>query len=90
MENRRFNIGDKVTYKSKKDCISNYSRKGYNHHYGEDQDGFVGEVVGYYGYNDKMGCYNISVRFRYGEAYMLECYFLEYDKPFVSELFPIY
>ena len=91
MKEQRFKVGDKVTYKSKKDCIRYDGTKGY-YHGGENQGGFVGEIDVYCHYIKKMGCYHILVRCKSGNLYnMIESEFLEYDKPVVTnELFPIY
>jgi len=90
---QRFKIGDNVTYKNKKDCISDGGTKGFYYIGGVDQGGFVGEIRKYYSYNKKMDCWKILVTIKdKGYTYtMLESEFLEYDKPVVTnELFPIY
>ena len=87
MKDKRFKVGDEVTYKSKNDCVD----KGVYYYTGDDQDGFVGEVLKYDYYNEKMGCWKILVTTRDdGSYYMLESEFLEYDKQSSNELFPIY
>ena len=92
MKEKRFNIGDNVTYKSRKDCTSDGGAKGFYYHGGNDYGGFVGEIRDYYDYNEEKDCYNISVTIKGVDSYeMLESEFLEYDKPVVTnELFPIY
>ncbi len=92
MKEQRFKVGDKVTYKNRKDCVNRDGTKGGYYHGGDDQGGFVGEILDYWGYAEDMGCYKISVTTIYGNWFgMLECEFIEYDKPEVSsELFPIY
>ena len=91
MKEKRFKIGDKVTYKSKKDCVDYYGDKGYYYEDGEDQDGYVGQITHYFDYNEDMDCWKIHVRTRYGFSYsMLESEFLEYDKSVTNQLFPIY
>ena len=91
MKEQRFKVGDKVTYKSKNDCVDYYGDKGYYYEDGEDQDGYVGQITHYFDYNEEMDCWKIHVRTRYGFSYnMLECEFLEYDKSVTNQLFPIY
>ena len=90
---KKFKVGNKVTYKSKKDCTSDGGGKGNYYHGGDDHGGFVGEIRYYYDYNKDMGCWKIKVTTKEkGYNYtMLESEFLEYDKPVVTnELFPIY
>lgn len=91
MKELRFKKGDKVTYKSIKDCVSPSGDKGLYYCDGDDQDGFVGEIRGYCSYNEKMDCYKIDVTTKEGGCYyMLESEFIEYDKQPSNELFPIY
>ena len=94
MENeKRFKSGDKVTYKSRRDCVGFNGGKGQYYYYdGIDQDGFVGEIRQYVYYIEDVGCWKIYVTTKGGGCYyMLESEFMEYDKPqVVSELFPIY
>ena len=72
-----FKVGDKVTYKSKKDLPS----KCY-YYAGEDQAGFIGVVCGVYGFIDSADCYKIEVTTNgHGLYSMLESEFREYDKP---------
>jgi hypothetical protein len=89
---KRFKLGDNITYKSKNDCVDEYGDKGRYHYDGDDQDGFVGEVLKYDYYKEEKDCWKIYVTTKGGGLYyMLECEFLEYDKqPTTSELFPIY
>jgi len=91
MKEKRFNVGDKITYKSDKDCTHKFGYEGY-YHGGDYQGGFVGEILGYHSYNEDNGCWEILVTTKNRGRYnMLECEFLEYDKPVVTnELFPIY
>ena len=94
MKEKRFNVGDKITYKSNKDCVSSSGNKGFYYIGGVDQCGFIGKITGYEHYNKEMGCWMIRVTSgnpRCDVFCMLECEFLEYDKPVVTnELFPIY
>tara|TARA_R110000803_G_scaffold173168_2_gene235926 strand:+ start:412 stop:690 length:279 start_codon:yes stop_codon:yes gene_type:complete len=88
---KRFKSGDKVTYKSVKDCTSDCGSKGQYYYDGKEQDGFVGEIISYGGYNEDMDCWKIYVTNSDGYRYtMLECEFVEYDKQPTNELFPIY
>jgi len=93
MKEKRFKVGDIVTYKSTKDCVGRYGTKEQYYYSGYDQGGFVGKIVSYSFYDEKMGCWKIRVTIKeQGYNYtMLESEFLEYDKPVVAnELFPIY
>ena len=95
MKDKRFKVGDKVTYKNKKDCTRsdvNGTKGGY-YLGGVDCGGFVGEIISYGGYYESMGCWMIVVTNNegYSKKYnMLESEFLEYGKQPSNELFPIY
>lgn len=73
MEERKFNVGDKITYKSRQACGGKYAYGG------EDNAGFVGTIRSYGSYNEKFKCYDISVTSRGGTYLMLESEFEEYD-----------
>ncbi len=87
---KRFKVGDKVTYKDIKGCVNSNGTKGWYYNGGDDQGGYVGRIVRYSAYNEDMGCWLITVTTKGSLYHMLESEFLEYDKPVVSELFPIY
>jgi len=89
MEERKFKVGDKLTYKFKKDLTHNYYHFG-----GGCQGGFVGKIREYQGYIQEKKCWEIiveTVNEPYALCYnMLESEFLEYDTPVVKDMFPIY
>ncbi len=88
MEDRKFKLGDKLTYKFMKDLTHNYYHFG-----GVCKGGFVGKINRYRGYNIQNNCWNIDVTVNepYALCYnMLESEFLEYDTPVVKDMFPIY
>jgi len=89
---KRFKVGDNITYKDIKGCVHKYGVKGYYYNGGKEQGGFIGEITDYGSYIEDMDCWDIIVTIKDGGRYnMLECEFLEYDKPVVTnELFPIY
>ena len=88
---KAFNVGDHVTYKSMKNCTRHNGEKGKYHMGGEDHGGFVGEIIYYTDtYVEGKQCWQIHVSSRMGHPYnMLECEFAEYTKP-KQDLFPIY
>jgi len=90
MNEERFKVGDKVTYKSKKDCTFNSGKKGLYYYNGEEQDGYVGTIKRYVNYIKEKDCWVIDVTVDGGEYAMLECEFLEYDMAKTNDMFPIY
>jgi hypothetical protein len=69
----RFKVGDKVTYKSTKECGGSY-------YFGrENQEGVIGEVIEIQDYCEKHNCYYIVVTKKPTHYTMLECEFKEYD-----------
>jgi len=78
---RRFNVGDKVTYKKRSDCKDENGHKDVYYNRGDCQGGFVGEVTEVEHYIKSMNCYYIDVTTRTGGTYgMIESEFLEYDR----------
>ncbi len=87
-EEKRFKVGDHVTYKSHKDCYNSDYCYG-----GGDNGGYVGVITDYKHFNYNKSCWEISVTYLDGENYaftMLESEFVEYDTPKNQDLFPIY
>lgn len=87
-EEKRFKVGDHVTYKSHKDCYNGVYCYG-----GGDQGGYVGRIVSYGVFIHNHGCWEIDVTYRGGDTgrfTMLESEFVEYDIPKNQDLFPIY
>jgi hypothetical protein len=73
---KRFSVGQKVTYKPDSSLPRGY-RYG-----GKDQGGFVGEIKGYVEFVSDYNCYKISVTEKGGGVYsMLESEFEEYLDP---------
>jgi len=73
---KRFTVGQKVTYKSKSSLL-----KGYRYG-GEDQGGFVGEIKNYLEFISDAKCYKIRVTEEGGSTYcMLESEFEDYLDP---------
>ena len=84
---KRFKVGDHVTYKSVKDCHNGDYCYG-----GGDHGGYVGRITSYDTFNSINRCWEIEVTYL-GENYtftMLESEFVEYDTPKNQDLFPIY
>jgi hypothetical protein len=80
MNKQRFNVGDKVTYKSSNDCHHKDRSTGY-YYGGDNQGGFVGTITEVNYYNESHDCYKIEVTSRHGWDFsMLEREFLEYDQ----------
>ena len=76
-EEKKFNVGDKVTYKNRDDCSGQYYHFG-----GDDQGGYVGTISCYNGYHEEFKCWGIEVSTNDDETYsMLECEFVEHDSP---------
>jgi hypothetical protein len=70
---KRWKVGDKVTYKSHKECGGEYKYGG------EEHDGFVGDIWGYSCWKEDSDCFQIEVRCRGGDTYtMLESEFKEW------------
>ena len=84
MEEKRFKVGDQITYKSRKDCGGRYKFSG------DDHGGFVGTVKRYYRYYEKYNCYSLSVTTRSGSYEMLESEFEEYDLTSKDPAYDIY
>jgi len=85
MKEKRFKVGDKVTYKSNFVFTHGYC------HGGDDLGGYVGEILEYKSFNDNRKSWEIEVTTNCGVDYcMLESEFEEYDKPKTVDLFPIY
>ena len=78
---RKFNIGDKVTYKSHLQLGRLYEFGG------EDQRGFIGAVTEILEYIEDRNCYKIWVTTRNGNSQysMLESEFKEYDSGYVPD-----
>jgi hypothetical protein len=73
---KRFSVGQKVTYKSDSSLPRGY-RYG-----GEDQGGFVGEIKNYVEFVSDYNCYKIGVTEKKGSVYsMLESEFEDYLDP---------
>lgn len=86
MAEKRFQIGDKVTYKYRKDLPGHKYKFG-----GSCVGGFVGEVRHYGVYSESSNCYEISVTTKGGHYNMLESEFVEYDQSTVNgENYEIY
>lgn len=80
MNKQRFNVGDKVTYKSSNDCHHKDRSTGY-YYGGDNQGGFVGTITEVNYYNEEHNCYKIEVTSKDGWDFsMLEREFLEYDQ----------
>lgn len=94
MKEQKFKVGQKVTFKYKRDCYSSHGDKGYYGHGGVCQGGRVGRIVSYNNYNSKHAQHSICVSFnraRQEEHYnMYENEFIEYDEQPSADLFPIY
>ena len=81
MKNKRFKVGDKVTYRFRSDCKDNYYRWG-----GDDHGGYVGTIKSYDSYEPDYNCYGIKVTSREGEYTMLESEFYEYDGTYLGNV----
>lgn len=74
---KRFNVGDKVTYKLRADCPG-----GKYYYGGSDQGGCVGTIESYSIYNKDQTCWRIAVTLNNSSSItytMLESEFIEYD-----------
>ena len=75
---KRFNVGDKVTYKNQDDCPKGKYRYG-----GINQGGYVGTIQEYSEYQEEYSCWRIEVSSNGESALssysMLEDEFIEYD-----------
>lgn len=88
---KRFKIGDKITYKPMKDCTHYDGRKNSYYFGGNEQEGHVGEILNYLSYVEDKQCWRIVVSNRQGVYSMLESEFENYDnQPKSQDLFPIY
>lgn len=88
MKKRVFKVGDKVTYKSKKDCIGKTGSLGYYYFGGKDFGGYKGTVMNIGSWVPEMKCYKLSVSFSDSGSLhynMLESEFVEYDYPVKPE-----
>ena len=81
MKERKFKIGDKITYKSNHLCNWQYSDEHGEYYWGGDnQEGYVGTITNYNSYIESKDCYKIEVTAKDRDTYtMLECEFKEYD-----------
>lgn len=84
MVEQKFKEGDKITYKSRKDCGGSYN------HGGDEHGGFVGTITRYNGYNPKHNCYSLSVTSKSVTYLMLESEFEEYDLTSKDPAYDIY
>jgi hypothetical protein len=84
MEERKFKVGDKITYKSRKACGDRYEFGG------EDHGGFVGKIKSYGSYYEKFKCYEINVTAKSDIYLMLESEFEEYDSSDKEPTYSIY
>jgi hypothetical protein len=92
MKQKRFKVRDNVTYKARVNCTHQGGEIDTYYYGGTDQDGFVGKIVSYKGFNEEMGCWGLNVSTKDGHSYiMLESEFKEYDSiKESSDLFPIF
>jgi len=74
---KRWKVGDKVTYKSIRECGGRYKFGG------DNQEGFVGEIKKYLKYDFSKKCWEIKVQQKYIDYNytMLESEFKEWDNP---------
>ena len=83
MKEKKFKIGDRVTYKS---CVGLISQDGYidsYYHGGENYDGHTGTVMDYGEFHTERGCYQmlVSIPTHPNVTYsMLESEFVEYNQ----------
>lgn len=71
---RKFKVGDIVTYKSFQECGGKYSRGG------DDHGGYQGKINHYNGFQEDKNCYTIEVSSKHGFNFtMLESEFYEFD-----------
>jgi len=77
---KRWKVGDKVTYKSRKECGGKYKFGG------GDQEGFIGKIKEYRIYNSSEKCWEINVTTKSSTYIMLESEFKEWDNPKNDEL----
>jgi hypothetical protein len=81
MKEKRFKVGDMVTYKSMVECVSKDGKPNTYHYDGYEQGGYRGNVINYGGYNEEMECWTIVVSTNNGTDYiMLEKEFEEYEQ----------
>jgi len=78
-----FKVGDKVTFKSKSQCINKSGKEEEYYYYGEDLTGIIGEVIKIYLIKVEFTKKNGSI----GLYDMLESEMVEYDQ--ISNLPPI-
>lgn len=71
MKEPYFKVGDKVTYKSRKDCINKYDKTGAYYYVGNEQGGYRGEVLDIDRYVPSRNCYSIIVKSKEGGNYMM-------------------
>jgi len=81
MKERRFKVGDKITYKSTADCVGFDGDIKRYYWGGTDIFGFVGTVKKINRFVEEKDCYEIEVSTNglNGSRYMLESEFLEYE-----------
>lgn len=81
MKEKRFNVGDRVTFKSLDECGGRY-RFG-----GDDRDGFKTSIIQHLIYREDDGSWEVVVESKGGNNYtMLESEFREYDEPVRSTI----
>jgi len=86
VEEKRFKVGDKLTYKFIK-----YLPDGKYCDGGSCQGGFIGKIKEYRRYSNQRKCWSILVESRDSfHLSMLEDEFIEYHGPMVKDMFPIY
>ena len=78
---KRFKVGDTLTYKSREDCVNSVGRPGY-YCKGENRAGKKGQIVEYRGYVPEKKCWKMVVTCKNDlDYFMLECEFEEYIQP---------
>lgn len=82
---KKFKVGDKVTYKSINNIVG-----GKYFHGGICHSEFIGEIIKYGDFNKDRNCYEILVTNDTGgyEYWMLEDEFIEFNNE--NEMFPIF
>ncbi len=80
MKDKRFKVGDYVTYKYEKDCRNTTKGSGIYRYGGNCQGCFQGKITSYSDFNAGESCWEMSVTTRDDSSYtMLEQEFMEYD-----------
>lgn len=79
MKEKKFKIGQSVTFKKKSECSSQYRSSNAYYFGGDDYGGKIGKVTNYKEFVNSRDCYKIEV---YPPGYvMLESEFEEYNIP---------